>query len=77
MGVLLQPDWPSALSSKCEAVTDHFGIFSGVDSMCADLGIKGDRTRITFTSSSCGERISILQFSRIRPYLILIGVSIK
>lgn len=33
MGVLLQPDCSSASRLKYEAATDHFGMFSGLDSI--------------------------------------------
>ena len=33
MRILLQPGCSLALWLRCEAATDHFGIFSGLDSM--------------------------------------------
>lgn len=48
MGVLLQPDGSLALQLKYEAASNHFGTFSGLDSILAQshgMRSKGDKHR--------------------------------
>ena len=50
MGVLLQPDGLLALQLKYEAASNHFGTFSGLDSMLAQphgMRSKGDKFYIS------------------------------